>query len=428
MKPLMVVRKNWPWWLILSFVALLPTKNLLNLPIGIMAVLGLGILLTRRPALPNRRALTLLFALFGCIWIPMVVSLIDAVELEPSILTTLGFLRFPLMGVFMMVALREPDARIHLMWGVFVVSLFWCIDAFWQLLVGADIFGYPLQSSRLTGIFYPRYRLGIVLAAFLPIYLHVVRILVKRTWFACLLVPPVVTVIVLSGSRAGWFMLMLGLTFYSVLMVRSVGWRQMLRGRVILIGTAITLISSVTLISFPMVSGRAIEALNIFSVDETAIDEATRGRVSIWRPGVEIARSHWLNGVGVRGFRYEFLETAEADNFWQQQNPPGVTHPHMHLLEVMTETGIIGVIGYITFFILIIRLIRGKPKRLDWLAPLVLCVLLAMFPLNVHKALYGFFWSSLCWWLVFVALATYQNETTMNAACTDHHRGLNKQK
>ena len=166
--------------------------------------------------------------------------------------------------------------------------------------------------------------------------------------------------------------------------------------------------------------------MNLFSSDLHVIDDATKKRLSIWRPGLEIARTYWLNGIGVRGFRYQFLKSADSDNFWMLLDPQGVTHPHMHAIEVMIETGLIGVIGYVAFFVLIIRLTRGQRAGPGWLTPLVICVLVAMFPLNVHKALYASFWISICWWLVFVALATYESQKPINAGCSTFRRDRHK--
>ena len=182
-----MVRTNWQWWLVLSFVVLLPTKNLFNLPVGIMAIAGLIMLVRRGPELPSRRDLMLLFGVFGCIWIPMVMSLPGATNLEHSATTTLKFLRFAFMGVFMLVALRDQRARNYLLWGLFCIALFWCLDALWQLLSGKNFFGYPLQGPRLNGVFHPKYRLGVVLAALMPLYLELVRQLMRRTGAALLL-------------------------------------------------------------------------------------------------------------------------------------------------------------------------------------------------------------------------------------------------
>lgn len=400
-----MVRTNWQWWLVLSFVVLLPTKNLFNLPVGIMAIAGLIMLVRRGPELPSRRDLMLLFGVFGCIWIPMVMSLPGATNLEHSATTTLKFLRFAFMGVFMLVALRDQRARNYLLWGLFCIALFWCLDALWQLLSGKNFFGYPLQGPRLNGVFHPKYRLGVVLAALMPLYLELVRQLMRRTGAALLLVPPVVVVIILSGSRAGWIMLILGLFLYALYLLVSVGSRVLFSPRGLTASGLAVVLTVLAINHFPPTANRAKEVLDLFSGDIEVIDVATKRRVSIWIPAISIAQSNWLNGIGPRGFRYEFLSSTDKDNFWMKRDSPGVTHPHMHLLEVMTETGLIGLTGYGIFFVILIRLSWRQRAGPTLLTPLTLCVLVATFPISVHMAFYASFWSSLCWWLVFLALA-----------------------
>ena len=262
------------------------------------------------------------------------------------------------------------------------------------------------RPDRLSGIFHPEYRLGIVLAAFLPLYLELVRRVVKRTWVGWLLVLPIIIVTLLSGSRSGWIMGLLGLILYTMYLARVIGLRRFVSARSALAIALLVLITAIAVNHFPATAKRASDAMNLFSGELDAIDAATKRRISIWIPALEIAQSNWFNGVGPRSFRYQFVQSADADNFWMKRDPPGVTHPHMHALEVMTETGVIGVIGYIAFFVLLIRLLRRQPAGPGTLTPLVVCVLVAMFPFNVHMALYGSFWSSVCWWLIFLSLAT----------------------
>ncbi len=297
------------------------------------------------------------------------------------------------------------------MWGVLLITLFWCIDALWQFVTGKNFLGYPLHGMRVNGVFHHKLRLGIVLAAFLPLYLELVRQLMQRTWTAMLLAPPIFVVIVLSGSRAAWIMLALGLLLYTVYLLVFIGVRVLFSPRSLMVSGLVVVLTVIAVNHFPPTAHRAKVMIDLFSSDIEVIDAATKRRVSIWIPALAIAQENWLNGIGPRGFRYQFLESADKDNFWMKLEPPGVTHPHMHAIEVMAETGVIGVLGYVMFFVLMFRMLRRQPAGATTMTPLILCVLVAMFPINTHMALYGSFWSSLCWWLVFSSLATYREST-----------------
>ena len=403
-----IAKRNWQWWLILSFLVLLPTKNLFNLPVGIMTITGLVMMVRRWKALRHDRGLHFLLVLFGCFWIPMTLSLADAVNIGHSAKTTLSYLRFLPMGVFFLESLREERMRRHVFLGVLVIVVMWCADALWQLATAHNVLGFPIHGSRLTGIFHPRYRLGIVLAALLPLYLELVRQLLSRSVAAWLLVPPTLIVIILNGTRSAWLMMMLGLAGYLVyLAFRD---PRVFSLRSLLMASAVAVLIIFAASHFPPLANRAQALTSLITTDWEAIDIATQRRVSIWVPGVDMAKSHWLNGVGPRGFRYAFLTTAPGDNFWMKRDPPGVTHQHLHGLEVVSETGILGLAGYGLAFVIFFRMIRNPRAGAALSTPLILCALVVIFPLNAHVALYASFWSSVIWWLISLGLATYSGE------------------
>lgn len=396
------VERHWRWVLILSFLVLLPTKTLFNIPIGIMSVAGLIIVVRRFSELRLDRAIRHMLILFACIWIPMLLALPDAVNFEHSSTTILKTLRFPFMGVFIVLALREEQTRRWLLWGVFCVLLAWCVDALWQFLSGKNFLGNPITGSRLTGVFHPKYRIGIVLAALSPLYFELVRRLMQRFAAAWLLAVPVILVIVLSGSRAAWVMFAVALSGYLIFLVVRLGRRSLGRGMLLKAGFILALIT-IASSQFPELRWRVKEASGVFSGDFEVMDLATKRRLSIWGPALDLLKSNWINGVGPRGFRYAFVQTTEQSNFWMQREPPGVTHPHQMFLEIATESGAIGVLGLIGFFAFGTRMLRHRSGGESELAiPSALCVLVAMFPLNVHMAFYASFWASTCWWLVFL--------------------------
>jgi O-antigen ligase len=216
-------------------------------------------------------------------------------------------------------------------------------------------------------------------------------------------------VIVLSGSRAAWLMLLVGLVGYAVCLHLGSPARP-LRGAVLFRAGVIALLTLVAASQFPPVSWRAKEALGVWSGNVEAIDIATKRRLSIWAPAIESFREQWINGVGPRGFRDAFLLTARPDNFWMKRDPPGVTHPHLMLLEVATETGSLGLAGLVVFFVLVLRSMGADAAggSRDARLSAGLCILVAMFPLNAHMAFYGSYWSTIYLWLTAVFVAHLQ--------------------
>ena len=111
-------------------------------------------------------------------------------------------------------------------------------------------------------------------------------------------------------------------------------------------------------------------------------------------------KEHPVNGVGVRAFPVAYMEYAAEDDVHIQNSggKSGATHAHNLVLEVMADTGSIGLLGMIAGFVLVLRFWRQMtPTRRNEAFPFALALALVLFPLNSHFALYGTYMSSLIW-------------------------------
>ena len=57
-----------------------------------------------------------------------------------------------------------------------------------------------------------------------------------------------------------------------------------------------------------------------------------------------------LLGIGPRGFRHVYEQYAGPDDHWLQNGHRGQTHPHSNIVEVLVETGLLGLTGYLLFY------------------------------------------------------------------------------
>ena len=87
------------------------------------------------------------------------------------------------------------------------------------------------------------------------------------------------------------------------------------------------------------------------------------------------------------------------ENFWIKNFDSGQTHPHLMSLEILVETGIIGLSMYLFALFLILKIsitsTSSDPAKF-WL----IAAFIAWFPLNTHLAFYGSYWASLVWMLL----------------------------
>jgi len=85
----------------------------------------------------------------------------------------------------------------------------------------------------------------------------------------------------------------------------------------------------------------------------------------------------------------------------------GATHAHNVVLEVMADTGSIGLLGLLLGAVLALRYWwRGSPSQRQDSFPFLLAVLLILFPFNSHFAIYGTYTSSLLWFLLGLWVST----------------------
>src|SRR5699024_2232189 len=117
------------WLLILAFLLLLATQTLSMVPMVVMAIIGLYQFIRWPKRVWCDPALRLLGLLFLCIWLPMVLSLTDAVYLPRSLDTTFSFLLYPLASIFVIWEVRKENTRDKLLMAMIFIMIFWSLDA-----------------------------------------------------------------------------------------------------------------------------------------------------------------------------------------------------------------------------------------------------------------------------------------------------------
>ncbi len=404
---------------VLAVLILLPIGRSSELPVLVAAVIGIGLLLRHRFAPLADPDLRLVLILFACYWLPLLLSGFTAVMPGKSWMTAVESLRFLPFALFVGWALRRSESWRPFVQAVAVVCALWVIDAWVQFSTGFSLGGAP-ELERLSGIFgAENLKLGPVLAVLSPFFLIAAREHGGR--FGLLLAYMLVLVpILMAGSRAAW------LSFALVTLV--FGWRETRSARRflplilgVLLGIAFS--AGIMLRDSEGFGARIERSLLVFKGTEQAVDEASAGRLRIWHAAVGMIKAHPLTGVGARGFRYDYAEhAASGDQFVNAKTGQGALHAHQLVLEVLSETGLIGLLFWIVGGACAARAWRraSADQRARAFAPgLALAVM--CFPLNTHFAFYSAWWGLFFWWLLAIfcaAMAVPAQQVDGNAA--DH--------
>ena len=394
-----VIIKYWPCFLVLlAFIGFI-SKALYNYPIGIMAILGLYKLLTAHSILLQDQILKVFTIVFLCLWLPLLISLPDAVNPSHSSHTIFPYLRFYFAGIFIINEISMNKDRLEfVVTSLFFIVFFWCIDAVIQFIFKSNILGFPYESWHITGMFYPRNTIAHICAILSSFYFLYIYINIKKWRWLLLSIIPLFFIILLSGRRAAW--VMLGLTSIGFIIygyryaISKKRFKQVAITSIVLISLAL----SSTILFHAPTNVRFKATLGLFSNNYQTINVATAFRLPIWEAAYSIHKSNPINGIGPRGFRHVYEDYARTDDIHVIANTPP-SQPHLLILEILAETGLIGFIGYILSIYLIIRLV-WQSKNKEASLPFFIPVIVALFPFNTHMAFYGSIWSSMIWLLL----------------------------
>jgi O-antigen ligase len=387
-----------PFWLV---VALLPFGRSAELGTFLCA-LGTLMLFLRHPrALREHAGARLLLWLLGAYAAAALCSAVDAVAPGKSWGTLAALLRFAPLGLYACYAMRRAG-RIEAMYlAVAAVLALWTLDAWVQALTGWSLGGHA-EAERLSGIFgAENLKLGPSLAVLSPFALWAAQ----RHWGGRGLLAAFVLVlgpVLLAGSRAAWLcygVVALAFAWHTAGTPRR--FAAMAAGGLMLLAAA----GAVAWQASARFDARMERTLLVLRGSPQALDQALTGRLDIWRTSLRMIVAHPFNGVGVRGFRYAYPQFAPpGDHFLTAETcgvGEGACHAHQLVLEILTETGALGLLLWLAGAAVAWRAWRAAgPRGRARAFPATVALAAMLFPLNTHLAFYSAWWGLLFAWLL----------------------------
>ena len=402
------LRAQWPALIVLTVLALLPVGRAAELPLLAGGVAGVIVAWRRRAQLRSAAGVRLVAILFACYWLSALLSAPGAVAPDKSWSTVAVLLRFAPFALFALLTLRDAAWWPQIECAVAMIVVLWLLDAWVQIFTGNSIAG-PMEAERLSGIFGAgNLKLGPVLAVLSPFVLDVARRHYGTRGLA-LAALFVLLPVLLAGSRAAWLMYAIVLGVFA--------WRQArtpLRFALWAAAGALVIVAAAWIADrdSPAFAARVDRTLLVLGGSEGALDQASAGRVRIWKTALRMAAAHPVAGVGVRGFRYAYPQfAAPGDAFVAAGGDEGALHAHQIVLEVLAETGTIGLLLWIAAAGAALAAWRraAASARARALAP-ALALAVMTFPLNTHLAFYSAWWGLLFWWLLALFAAALHAE------------------
>lgn len=407
---------NFPWTdrqqlaalLVWACLLVLPIGRVVEVPVMLMAIGGVYLLIKHWRSWRHNQALKLFAFVFLLAWIPILISLVDAVRPQSTAMMSVNHLRFGFSGIFILHVLSTPEAHRRFLALCAWVLLFWVVDGMVQMVVGRDLFGFAIsRTGRINALFGDEGLVyGILTAVLCPLlWEHAARHWSR--WQAVAVVIATVIVILAAGARSAWITVVVILLAYGVLL-----WRR--RRQFSLSVVAIVIVAGVLSVAAlwagsERFASRLDNALGAITGSTATMEDAVGHRLWIWRGALNMIEANPVNGVGAGGFRYAFpAYAAEGDPFVNAEPPVSPFHSHQLWLEMLSESGAVGALGLSALLILLLTAgIRAPAGTRRIMLPYALCLLAAYFPFNTHMAIYSAFWSQIVWWLIALYCAAY---------------------
>ena len=415
---------RWAPYLLVAFVALLPLVGLAETALSLGSLVAMLMLLWQRfrggTRLMRREAWALSTVLFFAYWLPQAFSAIDAVDAQHAwreVLTDLRYLPFLWLATM---AVSSERGRKFCLGGIAVIVLLWTMDGLLQAATSTSPLAWTIDhllawahahfgqsatsgslgsresADRLSGIFGAgNLKLGLVLASLSPFALAWARERAGR-WAWTLAAMAMGIVILLAGARAAW------LTYALVLLFS--GW-QTYRSKRLMALLALTgvLIATLSWFGSSNFRERITRSVAAVQVNRLNVDHALSFRLSVWGTATRMIVAHPINGVGARGFRYAYRQYASPDDPFLRGDQTGAFHAHQILLEILSETGLIGLLLWLSGAALAWRAWNWASEQARQRAgPAALALAVTVFPFNTHLAFYSNFWGGI--FLLLVAL------------------------
>ncbi|TAM58136.1 MAG: O-antigen ligase family protein [Rhodanobacter sp.] len=387
-----------PLWLV---IALLPFGRSSELG-TLLCLLGVLLLFAREPrALQQHAGARLLLWLLAAYVGAALLSAFDAIMPGKSWSTVAGLLRYAPLGLYACFAIRRDSKLQTLYVAVALVLALWVADAWLQALTGWSLGGHA-EAERVSGIFGAgNLKLGPTLAVLSPFALWAAR---RRWGLPGLLLAFVLVLgpVLLAGSRSAW--LCYGLVALGFIWREANSLRRF-AGYCAIAALLLALAGGIAWKTSARFDARMDRSLLVLRGTDRSLDIALSGRLDIWHASIEMIAAHPFNGVGVRGFRYAYPHYAPANDHFLVAESCGVgegaCHAHQLVLEILTETGMLGLLLWLAAVALAWRAWRRVgPAARARAFPVTLALGVMLFPLNTHLAFYSAWWGLLFAWLL----------------------------
>ena len=336
-------------WLLISILplSLLLGSGVINTSVVIIDFVFIYILLKQKKNFFSNNLILYILLLF---WISLIINLLFSSNFSNSFLRVFGFVRFVIFVLAIKFCLEEFSQRIlkkiYLIWSIIFLAV--SLDLIFELTFGFNTLGnYSYMPGRLSSFLGEELKIGNWYIAFGLIIASFMYYNFKEKYFFYSILISTIFISLVIGERANFIKYFLISSIFFILYENKLFLRK-----VFFTTMTIILLSGIIFTSNTYKERFWYMFLNQFTQGSsitTIINLSPYG--GHWHAAWEIFLDHKIFGVGINNYRI-----VSGDNKYYNEKVPFSKgrqniHPHQLYLEILSETGIFGLV---TFFLFII--------------------------------------------------------------------------
>jgi O-antigen ligase len=301
----------------------------------------------------------LLFTLF---WVYLILISFFSENILSALRAGFSQIRFLLFSLFIgfYFDFRKNYKRFFFIWKIILVGV--SIDVCWQFFNGINFLGFPAEHfvpgvseiahiARLGGVFNEELVVGAFISKLsYPLIFYMFSKLSTSTnsikILYILIISLLFTAVFMSGERLSLFIICSALFFGSLILLDV--------KKTLTIFSVLFILSALVYEQNRFLKTRVIETAQIL----LNIPSSSYGR--IYQSSIEVWKKNWLVGSGLKNYHNECVKLIDKDKIKSKFAYCSPTHSHNILLQIMSETGTIGLILFILLNLYLLRFLYKK--------------------------------------------------------------------
>ena len=297
-------------------------------------------------------------------WLYLIFSSLISDDILFSLKSSFFYVRFIIFSAFICFLIDKfPNFKKYFLLSFVLAFSFVIIDSIYQFFNNVSLLGYPRPGLRLTGPFENRQIVGSYLSRFLPLLMFLfftsnLKINYKLNFYLIIFIILSVFTVLISGERTSLFLITFFLFSYIFLNFKLKHFFLIL----------LIFLSSITIVVLQnkdlkkrfveqTMQGLALKIYTNRDSEKKYFDEKPKRGFYIYSRAHEVHYTtafkmfleNKIFGVGPNMFR---VKCSDSKYFIEQSSC--TTHPHNFTIQILAETGSIGLIFYMIIFLLLV--------------------------------------------------------------------------